>query len=163
MSLVHILQKTHLFSGIEKELLQELEPFTHHVVLNPGYNEALLVVSADDSSAPDLYLVLDGKLTLERDGSGAGLAMSAPVTSLEEELFGEISWLLKRPRISDVFTHSRAAMLRIEGGRFAEWLSNNPNCAAHIWHRIAEALAKRLVQTFAENQSHKEMLKLMQF
>jgi CRP-like cAMP-binding protein len=163
MSLVHMLQKTHLFSGIEKELLHELEPFIQHMIVNPGFNESLLLVAADDTSSPDLYLVLDGKLTLEQACTSGSLAMTPPIASLEEELFGEISWMLKRPRISNVYTHSRAALLRIDGHHFAEWLQNNPHCAAPIWQRIAETLAKRLVQTFAENQSHKEMLKLMQF
>ncbi|WP_130472454.1 cyclic nucleotide-binding domain-containing protein [Candidatus Magnetaquicoccus inordinatus] len=163
MSLIHLFQKTHLLSGIATNLLEQLEPHTQRIVVEPAYNETKLLISSKDSSGPDLYLVLEGEVTLDQEKKEVGLATSREVTSLEEELFGEVSWLLQRPRIADVFTSSRAVLLRINGKAFTQWLQANPEATSLVWQRIATALALRLVQTYAENQSHKELIKIFQF
>ncbi|MBF0185262.1 MAG: cyclic nucleotide-binding domain-containing protein [Magnetococcales bacterium] len=163
MALSHLLQKTHLFAGIDLASLAPLESFTQRLVFEPGYNESLLVISAQESSGPDLYLVLDGTITLDQQTEGNGLAPNQAIASLEEELFGEISWLLQRPRLSDLYTHSRAVLLRIDGQKFNQWLADHPEVAATVWQRIARTLANRLTCTFQENQTHKQMAKLFNF
>ncbi|MBF0341235.1 MAG: cyclic nucleotide-binding domain-containing protein [Magnetococcales bacterium] len=153
MDLSGLLARTKLFEGVDDALLREIAGFTERAIFEPKFGEDTLIITEDDVSGPDLYLILSGEPTLNKELNFKGIALYKKINSLEEEVYGEIAWLLKQKHLSDIHANSRVVLLRIDGRRLEAFLETHAQLAAVFWKRIAETVARRLTWTFMKYRS----------
>ncbi|MEO5332313.1 MAG: cyclic nucleotide-binding domain-containing protein [Magnetococcus sp. YQC-5] len=163
MDLSYVLGKTQLFHGVERQALAEIAQFTERCIFESKYGEDMIIISEDDLHGPDLYLILSGEVTLNKELNHKGIRFRKPVTSLEDEVYGEIAWILKQKHLSDIHTQSRVTLLRINGHKLEEFLSAHPEIAAVFWQRISYTIAKRLTWTFTQYRATLEWDKVFKF
>lgn len=87
--------------------------------------------------ARNLFVVLDGNLEA-RDNDRILRVMSAG------DVFGEIAFLLERPRTADVFAATDARVLSLSESILRELLSKEPDVAGKLLLNISKILAMRL-------------------
>ncbi|MBF0614459.1 MAG: cyclic nucleotide-binding domain-containing protein [Magnetococcales bacterium] len=163
MNLVHLLAKTQLFAGIDPAALEEIAGFTTRAVYEPRVGEDTLIFSEADLSGPDLYLILSGEVTLNKELNFKGVAFYKKVDALEDEVYGEIAWMLKQRHLSDIHANSRVVLLRIDGVQLESFLENHTEIAALFWKRIAVTVARRLTWTFLKYRASTEWDNVFKF
>ncbi|MBF0180621.1 MAG: cyclic nucleotide-binding domain-containing protein [Magnetococcales bacterium] len=163
MDVSDLLSKTKLFAGVDGAALREIARFTARHIFDFTYGQDRVIISEKDSAGPDLYLILSGEVTINRELDHRGIRLRKRIETLEDEVYGEIAWLLKQKHLSDVYTRSRVVLLRIDGARLDSFLEANPEVAAVFWKRIAETVAKRLTWTFMQYRSTLEWDKIFKF
>lgn len=156
MDISYLLSKTKLFEGIETTALNEIAQFTERQIFEPMYNQDMVIIPADESQEPDLYLIISGEVSLESMPKTMNITRTKQEKSLEHEVFGELSWVLQQKRLSDIHTNSRVVLLRIHGQKLQEFLTTHPEVALLFWQRIFYATAKRLSETFLKSKNENE-------
>ncbi|MBF0587577.1 MAG: Crp/Fnr family transcriptional regulator [Magnetococcales bacterium] len=147
--ITQLLKKTHLFAGVADEHIDAIAEFSSREVIEPKYNENVMVLKKNQDH-PSLRLVVSGHVSLEKRTEHDGIPSNAQqdVESLEDEVLGEISWVMDQPRLADVFTANRAVLVRIDGFQFTLYLDENPELGYHIYKRIAYVMGKRVTANF---------------
>ncbi len=152
MSVVdQLLRKTHLFAGISDEHIEAIAKFSDQEVVEPKHNENARVLEKNRDH-PSLRLVVSGKVSLEEDKSAHGLLVNdeQDVDSLDDEVLGEISWVMDQPRLADVYTAHRCVLVRIDGFQLMLYLDENPELGYVIYKRIAYVMGKRITRNFQQ-------------
>ena len=80
----------------------------------------------------------EGELSVY-DRNGAAIAKLGP-----GDLFGELGYLLKRPRVADLTAITRGKFLKIPYERLEEWTQQNPLLAKDFFEWLSHRLALRL-------------------
>ncbi|MBF0127159.1 MAG: cyclic nucleotide-binding domain-containing protein [Magnetococcales bacterium] len=163
MDLSYVLGKTKLFEGVDPRALEEIAQFTERHIFESRYGQNMVIFSENDVAGPDLYLILSGEVTLNKELNHRGIQLRKRIDSLEDEVYGEIAWLLKQKHLSDVYTKSRVVLLRIDGARLERLLADRPEVGALFWPRIAQTVAKRLTWTFMKYRATAEWDKVFKF
>ncbi|MBF0627540.1 MAG: cyclic nucleotide-binding domain-containing protein [Magnetococcales bacterium] len=153
MNLALLLAKTKLFEGVDPAALEQIAAFTERDIFEPKPGVDTLIFSEDDLTGPDLYLILSGEVTLNKELNFKGVAFYKKIDALEDEVYGEIAWLLKQKHLSDIHANSRVVLLRIDGNKLEQFLDQNPEIAAMVWKRISVTIARRLTWTFLKYRS----------
>ncbi|MBF0427861.1 MAG: cyclic nucleotide-binding domain-containing protein [Magnetococcales bacterium] len=153
MDLALVLGKTKLFEGVGHSDLEEIARFTERLIYESEYGQDKIVIAEQDPSGPDLYLILSGEVSLNKKESRSTVSLRKKIVSLEEEVYGEIAWILQQKHLSNVYTSTRVVLLRIDGVRLEQFLLNRPELAAVFWRRIAHTIAKRVTWTFRKYRS----------
>ncbi|MEO5332334.1 MAG: cyclic nucleotide-binding domain-containing protein [Magnetococcus sp. YQC-5] len=163
MDISYLLSKTKLFEGIETTALNEIAQFTERQIFEPMYNQDMVIISANEPHEPDLFLIISGEVSLDIMPKTMNIASTKQEKSLEHEVFGELSWVLKQKRLSDIHTNSRVVLLRIHGQKLQEYLTIHPEVALLFWQRIFYATARRLSETFLKNKNESEWNSVFKF
>jgi CRP-like cAMP-binding protein len=134
-------QSIPLFSGLEAAALAHIALLcTAH-----DYDDGDVIVSEQDSSDHNLYILCDGRVEIVSTKSR--LVSDETVLSRDDkEIFGEISWLTGAPKTATVRCVGPVALISIDGAGLMRFIEENPAAGFVIMRRIAELLACRLEQ-----------------
>ncbi|MCH7676685.1 cyclic nucleotide-binding domain-containing protein [candidate division KSB1 bacterium] len=124
---VILLQDIDVFKDVRVEDLAHIATITEEVTFQPGTN----LYEVNDS-ADSLYLVLDGKVRLHRNGQE--ISVSGP-----QEAFGTWALFDNQPRVATATALEETLVLKISREDFYDLLSD------HV--RIAEAMLRSLARS----------------
>jgi hypothetical protein len=92
--------------------------------------------------ARNLFVVLDGTLEV-RDGDAVEAVLSAG------DVFGEMAFLLERPRSRDVYAATDARILSLSEAQLRTLIASDPAIAAQLLLNISKMLCLRIVRDIA--------------
>ena len=136
------LARVKLFDGVDYSVLDDISLFSQLRYYEPGD----IIISENDTSGYDLYLLLSGEVEIISNKS----ALTSQETVLsrdQKELFGEISWLLNQKRSATVRSVSESEMVVIDGDQFRTYMERHPQVGYIVMHHIAQLVATRLHET----------------
>jgi CRP-like cAMP-binding protein len=137
---VERLKKTQLFQGFEADILDDIAAFCRILVVPDG-GELFAQEGAKDT---DLYVLMDGTLTVHAQYEGRRTKREMLLSSVDQEVFGEVGWLLGLPRTALIRSSGDARVLRIDGVRLRAYLDAYPELGYRFMMRISEVLARKL-------------------
>jgi hypothetical protein len=123
-----LLAKAPLFSALPRELLESLLASGEERSFQPGET-----IVRQGESGEDLYVILEGRVRVERDGR-------AVESFGEGEFFGEVAVLDGRPRSADVVAETAVRTIGLSREVVREALEREPRAA---WEML-QVLASRL-------------------
>lgn len=119
------------FSEQEKKMFAEMEPSLLE------FKDGDTIISDGDKST-SMYLLLKGSSVISKTQDGAKIRLSKLNPG---ELFGEMSFVSKKPRKSDVIANDDVLVMRIDDDLFNKM---NPDIRDKIKNYLIELLIKRL-------------------
>ena len=91
-------------------------------------------------AARNIFVVLDGTLEARDDGRVVGVLR-------EGEVFGEMAFLLERPRSLDIYAADDARVLSLSESTLRKMVTDDPAVAAKLLLNVAKMLCVRLVRS----------------
>ena len=89
--------------------------------------------------ARNMFVVLEGNLEV-RDGEALIRVLS------RGDVFGEMAFLLERPRSADVYAATDGRVLSLSEGTLRKAIANDPEVAAQLLLNLAKMLCYRMLQ-----------------
>jgi CRP-like cAMP-binding protein len=108
------------------------------------------IIFEDSSRDTDLFLILDGSVSVEIDSASAegGRKKRIQLTTLRfGDVFGEIAFLATRRRSASVRSVGKVSILRINGPNLYEFFDQEKNMGYLMMKNLAGILAQRLIET----------------
>lgn len=139
--LLFMLRKTALFEGIPDSAIEQIAQFSERVIYEDG-EKALMEYRDHPRSA--LYLLITGDVEVGSRFSPHQNARELAIAKVNEELYGEVSWLLGTTPSAGVTCKGRTTFIKIDGPSLEEFMTNHPEVAGEVLRRIARVLAVRL-------------------
>ena len=130
------LAEARLFSTLGAEALA---PLANAASLALGAGQVLF--SAGDAPGA-AYLALEGEIAIELPASGGRSIAVARV--MRGDVFGEIAFLLERPRTADVYAATDARILSLSESTLRELIARKPTIAGKLLLNVSKILAMRL-------------------
>ncbi|MGN7612752.1 cyclic nucleotide-binding domain-containing protein [Magnetococcales bacterium HHB-1] len=150
--MISLLKRTKLFADISDDHLEHIAKFSERIILEPNLGETIAVLREGDHNIKRHLLVLiagEFSVGIKDAKRRRGFLISAQKNhNLEDEVIGEISWLLNQGRLTDIEVQERAVLLKINGIQLEAYLDKNPDVGSVIFKRIAYILAKRTSENF---------------
>jgi MFS family permease len=115
---VELLSTLDLLAGADRSTLERLAASAEEVVLPAGR-----VVMREGDKADDLWVLVQGELSVSAAGGGPVARELAPVTA--PGYVGELGLLHNIPRTATVRTRRESTLLRIDGGEFLAALQSS--------------------------------------
>lgn len=131
-----------IFSDLEFARLEEITAFCEKLLLVEGD----VLISENDHSSNDLYILFSGHIEIISNGSGV-TSGDVPISKQDKEIFGEISWLTGGKRTATIRCVNEVEAVRIDGHKLSRYLEQHPDVGFAVTRRIALLLAQRLDQT----------------
>ena len=131
-----------LFGNLEHFTIVEISRFCTRLELVAGD----VLISENDGAGFDLYILCDGNVEIV---SNHGPASSGEVvlSKRDNDLFGEIGWLLKKKRTATVRCIGDVEAIRIDGENFMQFLENHPDVGFHVMRNMSVLITNRLSET----------------
>jgi CRP-like cAMP-binding protein len=143
------------FQGMSAEEMRErFQQFPLMRGLNPRQVDALIAISRREfftkdevliqqgSHEHDLFFILRGRALITMSNH-ADEAVSMAEAGVGETL-GEVSLLIDSPHSASVIAMEPMEVMRITRQTLASLMASDPELAASLWHRLAQALGDRL-------------------
>ena len=92
------LKKTHIFSDLPLTQLEEIARICKLITLDDGD----IILQENDTRNFDIYLLIKGHLEVVSSATKSISDEAVICTQDDQGIFGEISWLTKRPRTATV-------------------------------------------------------------
>ncbi len=140
--MLNYLEQTALFQDLNLNTITNIAGFCETLLLDEGE----VVISENDRENYDLFILIDGKievLTRNKASSDGEVVLAEQ----KFDLFGEISWLLRKPRSATIRCTAETELIRIDGDRLMRYLESDPQAGFLIMRRIACLLSQQLLNT----------------
>ncbi len=126
---LELLARVPLLSGLDRKALEEVGRLADEVDLPAGR-----VVAKQGASADEFFVIIDGSVSIERDGRhlrdlGPG------------DFFGELAMLGKMPRTATATCASACRLLVVGHREFNSLLARYPSIQGSVLHAVAERIA----------------------
>jgi CRP-like cAMP-binding protein len=126
---LELLAKVPLLAGLDRKGLEQVGRLADEVDLAPGK-----VVTRQGEFAEEFFVIIDGTVSVERDGShlrdlGPG------------DFFGELAMLGKVPRTATVTVLEPARLLVVGQREFSGLLATFPSIQGAVLHAVATRIA----------------------
>ncbi len=142
MSLKEKISKYQIFDELSPLELEEIALLCEEKQFNRGE-----VIIEEDSKGVDMYIILDGRVTVEIKSYSAHPeeVSSQRLTTLREgDIIGEISFLEGKRRSAGAVAVDNISALRIEGEKLYGLFDKNPRLGYVVMRNIGRILAQRL-------------------
>jgi CRP/FNR family cyclic AMP-dependent transcriptional regulator len=136
------LESISIFNDLELSQLEKISAFCERLQLVEGD----VLISENDHSSNDLYVLCNGHVEIISNGSGV-TSGDVPISKQDKEIFGEISWLTSGKRTATIRCVDEVEAIRIDGQKLSRYLEQNPDAGFAVTRRIALLLAQRMDQT----------------
>ncbi|MBF0448508.1 MAG: cyclic nucleotide-binding domain-containing protein [Magnetococcales bacterium] len=148
--MINALKKTKLFAGLNDDALHQIATFSKMITVMPDAP----IIAEEQSNNTDLFLLISGRVDVGKKFAPTDNSQTIPLSSLDEELFGEVSWLTKKKRSAVVKCIELSNFLVIDGEKLRQYMENNPDIGYVVLSRIAELLSQRLINRTEELRYH---------
>ncbi|MEO5376233.1 MAG: cyclic nucleotide-binding domain-containing protein [Magnetococcus sp. DMHC-6] len=136
------LESREIFQNLPPSVLDQIATFTEILDFNDG---EMAIPNGIEGKHQDLYLLVRGSTNISLNYEGLLTQMYCHFKPIENELYGEISWLLSCERTVQVFSKGPSRFVKINGEQFFNFLEQNVEVGFQIMRRIAIVLAKRVI------------------
>ena len=136
------LETISIFTDLEFNQLEEISAFCERLELVEGD----VLISENDHSSNDLYVLFNGHVEIISNGSGV-TSDDVSISKQDKEIFGEISWLTGGKRTATIRCVNEVEAIRIDGKKLSHYLEQHPAAGFAVTRRIALLLAHRMDQT----------------
>lgn len=136
------LKKSFLFEGLDRSTLDDIAIFCTRLHLLGGE----VLIQENETKKFDLFILCRGFVEVVSNDSMV-TSGEIVISSEDNELFGEISWLTRRKRTATVRCRGDVDAIKIEGAQLRHYLETNPASGYIIMRRIASLLSERLEST----------------
>lgn len=145
------LKNTEFCTGLSDDAIRDIAAFSTLLHLANGERLFAREQEADD----DLFLLVQGNLDVVVPyQTGQATASEKPpremlLSPVEHELFGEIAWILKSPRIAMIKSRGVAEVVRVHGKGLDDYLQTHPEVGMRVMQHVAALLARKLTHANA--------------
>lgn len=136
------LERTTFFHDLSLEQLEEIAPFCTLLHLSDGD----ILIQEGDTGSRDIYHLWSGSVEIVSNDTSI-ISNEIVLSSEDNELFGEISWLTNGKRTASVRCKGDVDAIRINGQALMEFLENNTEIGFLIMRRIALIISERIEKT----------------
>ncbi|OSM00269.1 cyclic nucleotide-binding domain-containing protein [Magnetofaba australis] len=136
------LAATSLFEGLEDVTLERVASFSAVRRFTDG--QKVLSEHADDGYRT-LYLLREGRLNLAKAPSAEQFDSPVNLATIDEEVYGEVSWLLGRRPSAELTSIGDSRLLVVDGEELFALCEEDPSVGFLIMFRLASMLSMRLV------------------
>ena len=144
MVTVEDLQKTDLFSGLDRGILATIASFSSICEFSDG-DVILSENASQDFAVRDLFLLISGTVSVKKSMPSCAPFKEIDVQAMDEEVYGEIGWLLGTAPSAEVTSRGDIRMLVVDGKQLFTLCESNLEVGYNILYRLAATLAVRLV------------------
>lgn len=130
-----LLAKVPLLAGLDRKSLEQIGRLADEVDLPAGR-----VVAKQGSSADEFFVIIDGTVSVERDGKH--LRDMGP-----GDFFGELAMLGKVPRTATVTCTSPCRLLVVGHREFNSLLASYPTIQGAVLHAVAQRIVAHEPET----------------
>jgi len=131
-----------LFSDVDLDVLEDIASFSQHRECEDGD----VLIEENSTGSFNLFILYEGKVEVVSSSTGSA-SSEVVISSLEKDLLGEISWLLRMRRTATVRCIGEAIVIQIDGDKLMQYFEDNKEVGYEFMKRIAKLLAKRLLNT----------------
>lgn len=135
------LKKMALFHDLPDHVLEDIAQFTEERLFHEG---EIVIQEHADGFKQDLLLLESGSVTVGTKYSPLEHVQDQMLYSLNEQLYGEIAWVLSSRRTACVISTSHSVFLLVQGEALYRYLYQHPKVGLVIMERIAIILARRI-------------------
>ncbi|MBF0447220.1 MAG: cyclic nucleotide-binding domain-containing protein [Magnetococcales bacterium] len=148
--MINSLKNTKLFGGLHDDALHQIATFSKLITVMPDSP----IIAEEQNNSTDLFLLTKGRVDVGKKFAPTDTSKTIPLSSLDEELFGEISWLTRRKRSAVVKCIELSNFLVIDGEKLRQYMESHPEVGYVVLSRIAELLSQRLINRTEELRYH---------
>lgn len=142
MALSEVLSKVGIFEGLNQDELSEIAALCQEVEFEEG-----APILRESDKGRDLYLLLEGRVSIEVE-MPLDLKGRGKLTTLREgEVFGETSFITGLRRSATARALDRTKVLVMEGEALNRLFEQNHHVGYVVMRRLAEVLCRRLEST----------------
>jgi len=131
-----------LFTDASMEVLEDIMSFSERRECEDGD----ILIEENSSGSFNLFILCEGKVEVVSSSTG-NASSEVVISSLEKDLLGEISWLLRMRRTATVRCIGEAIVIQINGDQLMQYFENNKKVGYEFMTKIAKLLARRLLNT----------------
>ncbi|MEO5365742.1 MAG: cyclic nucleotide-binding domain-containing protein [Magnetococcus sp. WYHC-3] len=153
-----VLKKTKLFAELPDADLAEIAGFCRQFTVMKGEK----ALTEDQGGSGDLFLLLRGGVDVGKKFTAAESAQTMKITSVGDELFGEIAWFTGSKRSAGLTCTHDSRFLVVNGQKLRAYLEQHPAVGVTVLWRVGEVLSRRLVQR-TEDLKNQKLFADMQF
>jgi len=136
------LKSTHLFEDTDEKIVADIAKFSEKLTYSDG-DKLFTEVTEDDY---DLYLLVKGTMHVLAQYSGRTAAKETKLASVDQEVFGEMAWLLKSKRSAVITCEGDTEVIKIDGSKLDNYLNDHPDVGFQLTKKMATILANRLLK-----------------
>ena len=136
------LERTNFFHDLSVDQLEEISPFCTLLQLNDGD----ILIKEGDQENRDIYHLWSGAVEIVSNDTSI-ISNEVVLSSEDNELIGEISWLTNGKRTATVRCKGDVEAVRIDGQALMEFLGKNTDIGFLIMRRIALIISGRMERT----------------
>ncbi|MCP4413941.1 MAG: cyclic nucleotide-binding domain-containing protein [Gammaproteobacteria bacterium] len=131
-----------LFSDTHIDVLDEITSFCQYKECDDGD----LLIEENSSGSFDIFILCSGDVEIFSNSSES-TSSEVVISSQENDLLGEISWLLRGNRTASVRCIKEATVIQIDGDQLMNYFEQHRESGYHFMKRIAILLAQRMSKT----------------
>ncbi|MBF0311418.1 MAG: cyclic nucleotide-binding domain-containing protein [Magnetococcales bacterium] len=147
-----ILKRTTLFAGLDEASLATLSDFCEIQDFQDGQKA---ISENNDVGRQDLFLLIGGSVSVGAKFVPLETAAEASLQGIDNELYGEIAFLLSTKRSAGITCKGRTRFLKINGEKLNAFMLDNPTIGFLLMDRIAKVLAQRVIKLTDQLKSQK--------
>jgi len=131
-----------LFSDTETDVLDDITEFCKRRECDDGD----ILIEENSTTSFDLFILCSGSVEIFSN-STESTSSEVVISAHENDLLGEISWLLRTHRTASVRCIDEATVIQINGDQLMAYFEANEKSGYHFMKRIATLLAGRMSKT----------------
>ena len=144
MATLEDISQVDLFDSLDEGALQSIAEFSSikefadgDVILSEHSGKGLVI--------RDLYLLMDGSVRVQKHTAGFSLLKAIDIHAIDNEVYGEIGWLLGSKPSAEVTSKGSSRMLVVNGVKLFDLCDSDTNVGYNVLFRLSAILAMRLV------------------
>lgn len=145
-AMLTFVQSTRLFAGLDQAMQTDIAAFCEIKDYQAGETA---IAENSDREHQDLYLLIAGNVGVGTQFSQLQDSEEFDLDPIDNELYGEIAWILCTKRTAGVTCKERVRFLKVDGDALFNYLMTKPEIGFDLMTRIAKVLAKRVVNLTA--------------
>jgi CRP-like cAMP-binding protein len=139
--MLQLLLQTFLFKDIIEAEIKKIAEFSELVTYE---TDEEVIVEGKAEAHPDLFLLVVGQVNVGTKFSHLPNAEELDLHPIDNQMFGEVAWLLGKKRSAIVSCKGGCKFIRINGNRLYDYCQSNPAVGVVLVTRIATVLAQRV-------------------
>ncbi|MBF0195768.1 MAG: cyclic nucleotide-binding domain-containing protein [Magnetococcales bacterium] len=138
---VQKLRQINLFIDLTDDELQAISEFC---TIKEFADGEVILYDVGEEIVRDLFLLIDGALRVRKRVSKIRPWKRIDIKAIDNEVFGEVGWLLGTAPSAEVSSDGESQMLVVDGKKLFSLCEKNNSIGNHIHYRIAAILALRV-------------------
>ncbi|MBF0357034.1 MAG: cyclic nucleotide-binding domain-containing protein [Magnetococcales bacterium] len=150
MTTVEDIRQIDLFDSLDDGALESIAAFS----TIKEFADGDVILAENDGKGlviRDLYLLMDGSVRIQKHPQGFFPLKAIDIQAIDNEVYGEIGWLLGSKPSAEVTSSGSSRMLVVNGIKLFDLCDRDTNVGYNILFRLSAILAMRLVNQTSAN------------